>query len=314
MNSTKQSIFFHNRSVVDAKFHPDGDVLFSASKDSLATMINLDGKLLHVFRGHEGALSTLTANENTLTTCGLDLFIMCWDVITGKEAAKLDINSVIRGIDRQDHDIYFSTDHSIQKSCFIGHYDTRTETTERIYHPEFSTTKMFVYKNFILFSDTEGNVSQLDIRSNSLTSTVKLHKARIASIKGSSCRSFFISASADNTTAIVDTASLEVKRRFEYTEPVNAACIKNTNDIAVLAGGIDARDVTTTKGKGSFSTTFYDIVSSRKVGSYTTHFGTINCVDIHPAGSHYCSGGEDGSVAIVRFGSDFYNAPFTAFS
>ncbi|TBU05505.1 hypothetical protein CWI39_0671p0020 [Hamiltosporidium magnivora] len=47
------------------------------------------------------------------------------------------------------------------------------------------------------------------------------------------------------------------------------------------------------------------------VGTYSLHFGTINCVDVHPSNNYFCSGGEDGIISFLEFGSEFSKAPFS---
>lgn len=50
----------HERPITHLKYSPDGDVFFSASKDSTPTMWRAkDGERLGVFYGHNGSVSAL---------------------------------------------------------------------------------------------------------------------------------------------------------------------------------------------------------------------------------------------------------------
>ena len=102
-------------------------------------------------------------------------------------------------------------------------------------------------------------------------------------------------------------------KTFVCEEPVNCSVIFNSNDKVICAGGINARDVTLNKGKNKFDTKFFDVITTEQIGYYTSHYGTINCVDVHHKNTMYCSGGEEGLVSIIAFGNDFFSSGFTKF-
>lgn len=312
MKTTKQSIFFHQRSVTDVRFHPDGDLLFASSKDATACATNLQGKLLGSFEKHEGSITTLDIQKNILATGSTDMSMILWDILTGKATDTVCADAVVRGIDYTD-ELFFCTDNTMNRECFIARYDSREGKPDKVYHPGSSITKLFKFRDLVIYSDDSGMVFQVDLKTHKVLKEKKIHSERITSLRPSPCRSFFVTGSKDTTVKIVDTLSLEEKKLFECEEPVNSACIFPTNDKLVTVGGIDARDVTTTKGKGVFDANFFDVVTQQKIGTYSAHFGTINAVDIHPAGTHYATGGEDGSICLALFGTDFYTAPFTSF-
>lgn len=313
MKSVKQSILFHERPITDLKFHEDGDVFFASSKDASASMMNLEGKVLGSFDKHEGAISTIASHGNVLTTAGLDLTLIQWDVLTGCPISSIPTDSVIRGLHFIDQ-IYFCTDDSMNKRSFVGMYDPRVGKAGTIIFLNDPSTKIFKYDNYLIISMVNGTVCKLDLRTNKMIQDIKIHQARITDMRPSACSSFFITSSSDSSASIIDSDTFATKKKFDTEEPINSACIFSTNDKVLCVGGINARDVTTTRGKSSFDTSFFDIVTQQKIGSYTTHFGTINSVDVHPGCTHYISGGEDGSVCLVRLGSDFLAAPFTNFN
>lgn len=310
--STKQSILSHERPITDIKFHSDGDIFFASSKDASASVMNLSGKILGTFDKHKGAISTIGTFQNKFVTAGADLFLICWDVLSGDAELVLEVDGVIRGIDYSEQ-IYLSTDSSMNKQPFIGMLDPRTSRLEKLYQACDPASKLFKTNEHIVFATENGKICKLDMRNMQIVHETKVHQAKIATIKPSACRGFFITSSADSTSKIIDTDTFTVKKRFDSEAPINSAAIFHTNDRVVCVGGINARDVTVTQGKSTFDTDFFDIVTQQKVGSYTTHFGTINAVDVHPQSTHYVSGGEDGSICLVKFGSDFCSAPFTNF-
>lgn len=312
MESVKQSIYIHEKSITELKFHDDGDVFFAASKDFSASMIDLKGSVIGTFDGHSGAITTLDSFENNLMTSGLDFSLKHWDILTGKNLVSVNMDFIIRGLNHEDQ-IYFCTDNSMNAIPSVGIFDPRAKGITILSNLNDPGTKIFKSRNFLIISTTNGKILKYDIRNNTIVNEIKPHQDRINSLKPSACRSFFITSSTDSSSKIIDTDSLEIKKTFDMEEPINSAAIFNTNDKVICAGGINARDVTTTKGKSSFDTNVFDIVTQQKIGCYTTHFGTINSLDIHPKGKFYISGGEDGKVCLVKFGDDFKNAPFTSF-
>lgn len=310
--TTKQPIFCHDRPIIDIKFHPDGDVFFAASKDSTASVSNLCGVVLGTFEKHDGAITAIAPFKNNLLTAGADLFLVRWDVITGKYDWNINSESVVRGIDF-DQQIYFCTDDSMNKEAFVGMIDPRDANLNKLYTLADPGSKIFKTDNNIIISTTNGKVCKFDIRNNKIVQEAKFHNSKITDMKPSACRSFFATSSSDSSSKIIDTETFAVKKRFDTEEPINSVAIFNTNDIVVCVGGINARDVTVTQGKGSFDTNFFDIVTQQKIGYYSIHFGTINAVDVHPQSTHIVSGGEDGAICLVKLGDDFRNAPFTKF-
>lgn len=311
--SSSQSILIHSRPVTDLKFHPDGDVFYASSKDSTASITNIEGKFLGNFVKHEGSISTLDCKDNSLFTASTDLLMIEWDVLTGKPKAQFNIDGVVRGIDYLDN-AYFCTDNSMNKEIVLGYIDPRASSVTRLATLSDPCKKIFKKDDYLIFSTNTGHIYKFDTRNNSVVQDKKVHNMQITDTKPSRCRSFFITSSSDSTAKIIDSETFDVMKKFDCEEPINSACIFGTNDKVICVGGINARDVTTTAGKSSFETNFFDIVTAQKIGSYTTHFGTINAVDVHPQGTHYISAGEDGSISLVKMGSDFENAPFTKFN
>lgn len=313
MNSLNQSIVFHTKAITDLRFHPDGDVFFVSSKDAKASMINTNGDILGVFDKHEGSLSTLAPSDNILCTAGLDLQMILWDVLSGSVLDMIHPFAIVRGLWFEGNTVYFCTDYSMNKECYVGRYDTRTKGIEKLYNPEIATTRLIKYRDGVIFGNVNGDVKKVDLRTNSVVQETKIHMKKITNMRASACGSFFVTSSEDCGLKIVDCETLEKKKKYDCDEPVNSACILRTNDKILAVGGIDARSVTTTGGKSTFDTHVFDVVSENYVGSYVTHFGTINAVDVSPRNTHYISGGEDGTLCLVKFGDDFFSAPFTKF-
>lgn len=312
MQSTKQSIFFHERPVTELRFHKDGDVFFAASKDCAVSMINTDGKVLGSFDEHKGAISAISCFENSLVSAATDLQFVLWDVVTGRQHFTAPSESVVRGIDFGEQ-IYFCTDSSMNKDVFVGMLDPRTGKPQRLEALPSPATRVFHTGEHLVIATANGEIYKFDLRNRKIVQESRIHQSKVTDMKPSTCRGFFITSSSDSSAKIIDTATFAMKKQFDSEEPINSVAVFGTNDVAVCVGGINARDVTTTRGKGSFDTIFFDIVTQQRIGHYATHFGTINAVDVHPQGTSYVTGGEDSSICLVRLGEDFKKAPFTRF-
>jgi translation initiation factor 3 subunit I len=309
----------HDRPVTELRFNRDGDLIFTAGKDTVANLLRSDGSIVGVYDKHEGSIFALAVDEESesLITGSTDQNLILWDVETGRIRSQANIRVIPRSLDffKDGVRCLMCNDDSMNRVPAVGIFDTRSNKTEASASTPVVPTRILLdfTENNIVFSDIEGAITRMDIRKMASVQSEKTHTSRINNLRPSRCRTFFITASSDSQSKIVDFGDLSVQKTFVCEEPVNCAVIFSTNDKLVCVGGIEARDVTTTKGRSSFEANFFDVVTARKIGSYATHFGTINSVDVHPGGRVYCSGGEEGTVSIIAFGEDFFDADFTSF-
>ena len=76
----------------------------------------------------------------------------------------------------------------------------------------------------------------------------------------------------------------------------------------MLGGGQDASDVTTTLARqGKFEARFFHKIFGDEVGRVKGHFGPLNSIAVHPDGSGYSSGAEDGYVRIHHFEKAYFD-------
>ncbi|MGL5899463.1 MAG: hypothetical protein ACRCZW_07330, partial [Lactobacillaceae bacterium] len=276
INSTLTTISCHARPITDLKFNKDGDLIFTASKDSTSAVIRTDGSPLGVYQGHEGSIFTISLNPSStsLLTGSADLSVINWDMETGVINTRYNVNSVVKCSDNFFNDNLFVTgsDESIGKQKCYNIIDSRSKNIEKTENLEFNPTGAIIEysQNFIIFSDDEGVVYKIDLRNNQIVLSNSIHNGQITNIKSSLCSTFFISSSTDAQAKIVDCEDLNSIKTFVSEESINSADIFITNDKVVCVGGIDARDVTTTNGKHGFDTNFYDVVTSEKIGFFTT--------------------------------------------
>lgn len=310
----------HERPITDLKFNKDGDLLFTSSKDSTCTVIHTDGTPLGTYSGHDGSIFTISLSDTSkqMLSGSADQTVIHWDIETGKNINQTFVKSVVKTSDNFTNNSLFviGCDGSMGKDRCILLYDVRSKEINKLSSLKLNPTGVLIdySQNYILISNDDGSISKYDIRNDKIINTVNVHTSKITRIKPSKCRTFLVSASVDAQAKIVDIEDLNTVKTFVCEEPVNCAVIFGTNDKVVCVGGINARDVTTSKGKNKFDTKFYDVITTEQVGHYTSHYGTIHCVDVHHEGNMYSSGGEEGLVSIITFGEDFYEGGFTKFN
>jgi translation initiation factor 3 subunit I len=149
----------------------------------------------------------------------------------------------------------------------------------------------------ILAGFDSGLVVQYDPETAQEVTRVKFHEDRVNRIFFKNDKTFFVTASKDKTSKLVDPVNLEVIKIFQTDRPVNAAVIHPTKPHVLLGGGQDAMNVTVTAAsQGKFETRFYHYIYEEEFGRVKGHFGPINAIGIHPQGRSFASGSEDGCV------------------
>lgn len=305
------NLTLHTRPISKVRFSYEDDIIFGCSLDSVVSMWDKTGKLKGTFEGHKGAVTCMDQNKDFLLTGGSDLTAILWDINTGKQKMNFSFKSTVKTVNLDENIILICCDDSFNNKPSISIYDI--EKQELIFEKSlnFVVSSSVLQNEFYLLGDTEGYVRKIDINTHQEIHKFKLHHSKINEIKKSPCSKYFISSSNDATSKIFSSELEEIKV-FQATEPINSSSIFPENNILVNVGGISARDVTLTKGKRKFDVNFYDIVTEERVGFYSTHFGTINTVDVSRDGKSLVSGGEDGIIVIVEMGEDFKDSNFTS--
>jgi translation initiation factor 3 subunit I len=107
-------------------------------------------------------------------------------------------------------------------------------------------------------------------------------------------------------------------RVFQFNKPCRAASIsplfdapENQKFHVLLAGGQDARDVTTTAAKeGGFEIKMMNIIHNSSLAEILGHFGTIHTLAFGPDGINFASGSEDGYVHFHKLLPEYFTKKF----
>jgi len=315
----------HERSITQIKYNREGDLLFSASKDTTPNIwFSVNGERLGTFEGHGGAVYCIDVDwESThVLTGSADNTCRLWDTETGKQLHELKTNSGVRscGFSYSGHSIAFTTDQTMGYPSELMMFDTR-DSAQMTNNEPWQTLSMPPSKaltslwccldNIIITGHESGAICQWEVCSGEMLRKVSEHNKQINDMQLSTDGTMMISASKDNSAKLFDIQTLEVKRQYKTDRPVNSAAMSPLRPHVVLGGGQEARDVTTTSARvGKFDARFYHTVFEEEFGRVKGHFGPINSLAFHPDGKSYSSGGEDGYVRVHNFDNSYFDFDF----
>jgi translation initiation factor 3 subunit I len=130
--------------------------------------------------------------------------------------------------------------------------------------------------------------------------TSAIHEDRVNRLNFNADKTLFITASKDTTSKLVDPETMEVIKIFRTDRPVNGAVINPIKPHVLVGGGQDAMSVTVTAAnQGKFETRFFHSIYEEEFGRVKGHFGPINAIAIHPQGTSFASGSEDGYATVT---------------
>ncbi|KAF7590743.1 translation initiation factor eIF3 subunit [Aspergillus hancockii] len=315
----------HERSLNQIKFNRDGDLLFSVAKDKIVcAWWSANGERLGTYNGHQGAIWTVDVSPNTvlLATGSADNSVRLWNVKTGECVKVWDFPTAVKRVE-------FTPDGSRllavteKRMGFLGtiavldiNYDNLNEQAEepslKITCTESKATVAgwSYLGKYIIAGHEDGSVSQYDSKTGEQLENVQAHEfdLQINDIQFSADRTYFITASKDKSAKLISARNLAILKTFVADTPLNSASITPKKEYVILGGGQAAMDVTTTSARqGKFEARFYHRVFEDEIGRVRGHFGPLNTIAVHPSGSAYASGGEDGYVRVHHFDKPYFD-------
>ncbi|EEA19025.1 translation initiation factor eIF3 subunit [Talaromyces marneffei ATCC 18224] len=320
----------HERSLNQIKFNRDGDLLFSVAKDKIVGVwFAANGERLGTYAGHQGAIWTVDVSPNTvlLATGSADNSVRLWNIKTGECVKVWEFPTAVKRVE-------FSPDGSQllavteKRMGYLGTivvFDVKygdgegNNLDEQTDEPSLKITcedsKATVagwsyLSKYIIAGHEDGSVSQYDAKTGEQLENVQAHELdlQINDIQFSADRTYFITASRDKTAKIISSRNLAVLKSFTTDTPLNTAAITPKKDYVILGGGQAAMEVTTTSARqGKFEARFYHKIFEDEIGRVRGHFGPLNTIAVHPAGTAYASGGEDGYVRVHHFDKPYFD-------
>ena len=163
---------------------------------------------------------------------------------------------------------------------------------------------------YIISVHEDGTATQWDAKTGDYNMSMEIHEfdTDIWDMQMSPDRTYFITAGRDKTSRLVSSRDLSVLKTFYADTPLNTAAITPKKDFVILGGGQAAMDVTTTSARqGKFEARFYHKIFEDEIGRVRGHFGPLNSIAVHPLGTAYASGGEDGYVRMHVFDKSYFD-------
>ena len=350
LKSTLQplQLFVHERSVTAIKFNYDGDLIFTASKDTRpAVFYANNGELIGTYdcqKGCEGGASGGSVldidsswDSAYILTGGADSIARMFDALTGRFLYKMNHVGMVNAVAWSESNELYATaarhlsprQHSeINIFKFPKDYVENTigikdddESYQKYNHlpiltillkdPEATGVIIIdkphcmawgVANKFILVGTEQGYIYKYDPKTGDLLAKAKIHDDKINCLNFNKEKTLFITGSKDTTAKLINPETLKIIKTYFTEKPVNGAVISDLHPHVIVGGGQDAREVTTTKASsGQFESRIYHMIYEQEFGRIGGHFGPINAIAIHPQGTAYVSGAEDGLLRVHHF-------------
>ncbi|TFK52350.1 WD40 repeat-like protein [Heliocybe sulcata] len=316
----------HERSLTQIKYNKEGDLLFSCSKDHVINVwFTHNGERLGTYDGHNGTVWTIDvdAESRFLVSGSADNCMKLWNVATGKCLYTWEFPTAIKRVafSQDDDQIVCITEQRMGYQSTVRVFDINKEGdgTAQSKEPTYmfspigskATVCAFPYMNDLILTGHEsGKLALFDVKTgDEVLNNERAHMDTITDLQMSPDRTYFITSSKDKTARLHDTKTLMVLKTYPTETPLNSAAIAPKRPYVLLGGGQEAMSVTTTSlRQGKFETRFWHKLFEEEVGRVKGHFGPINTIAVHPAGSSYSSGGEDGFVRVHHFDESYWKA------
>lgn len=308
----------HQRPLTQIKYNRDGDLLFSVAKDQVVNVwYSHNGERLGTYAGHQGALWTVDINSRStlLATGSADNTVRLWEVHSGRCLQVWEFPTSVKRVQFSEDDalLLLVTEQRMGHPGRVQVFDVQSKGEPELVitmTESKATVAGWSYLNkYIITGHENGSVSQYDAQTGELLHRVQEHDVdmSITDIQFSMDRTYFITACKDKTARIFDVNTLEVIKTYTADTPLNTAAITVDKDFVIVGGGQEARDVTTTSARqGRFEARFYHKIFGDEIGRVKGHFGPLNTIAVHPEGTSYASGGEDGYVRVHHFDKNYF--------
>ncbi|CUM66149.1 uncharacterized protein PRCAT00003806001 [Priceomyces carsonii] len=328
----------HERSLTQVKYNREGDLILSVSKDNSASVwFSSNGERLGTLEGHRGTIWSIAVDSDSkfCVTGSADLTIKLWKVETGECVYTWEMPTPVRRVAFSSDNKRFLavTDQVMGQLGTISIFDINREGdgTNQAQEPSLvittreDATKVTVaewsFDDLILAGHDNGFISKYDGSTGEFIQTAQAHgihnEEKSSSISDIQLApedgSYLITSSKDKCAALIDVETLKIMKVYKADAPMNTAAITPIKDFVILGGGQEARNVTTTaESQGKFEARFYHKIFEDEIGRVKGHFGPLNSVAVHPDGTGYASGGEDGFIRVHVFDKSYFDFYFDA--
>ncbi|KAJ7066528.1 WD40-repeat-containing domain protein [Mycena amicta] len=317
----------HERSLTQIKFNAEGDLLFSCSKDHVINVwYSHNGERLGTYDGNNGTVWTVDIDFESrfLVSGSADNTLRLWSVASGKCLYTWEFPTAVKRVafNEDGTQVVCITEQRMGHQCAIRVFDinreegdesNQSEEPRHFFNPIGSKATVCAFTllpNVVITGHESGKVALFNVKSGEeIENNERAHSDVVTDLQLSKDRTYCVTSSKDKAARIHDIKTLMVIKTFTTETPLNSAALAPNRPYVLLGGGQEAMNVTTTSSRqGKFETRFWHKVYEEEVGRVKGHFGPINTIAIHPAGTSYASGGEDGFVRLHHFDDSYFKA------
>jgi translation initiation factor 3 subunit I len=334
----------HSRPIKDIKFNKDSDLIFTASSDRLITLwASETGERIGTFE-HSAAINNITLTQDSKIlisgdNTGISYF---WEVSTGKLLKKIETEPYysVRSCDLSYGDkmvaISFGGRNKDSES-YVNVYNIddilKAETNEKktikrlepfkefkAKSSKYITSKWINTNKNLVCTKEDGSITMIDFETKEILREKKIHSETIQDMDISKKGEIILTASKDGKAQVLNPDTFDIIHTLHPKDPtrnLNSCKIsplfscgdENEEKFhALLAGGQESRDVTTTHAKkGGFELLFYNLMYGEELGAIQGHFGPVNTVAFSPNGEIVASGAEDSTVRVHKLDEEYYS-------
>lgn len=311
----------HTRPITRVLFNRDGDLLFTASRDTqICIWSTASVTLIGGYTEHSGWVCDLDVDfESKVCLSGAaDSTAHLWDIKSGEKIMQWQAKSAVRSvsISRDGKLGLLATDSKLgYRSCFmVVSLDKKQETI--ISPMETDAPALYCrwgYGSVFYVGYQDGQVSSWDAKSMMMLQTTRICDMEITDLQMSWDWTHFIVSSKDKCARVVS-LDLEVIKLFETERPVNSAALCPIKNHVMLGGGQDAGAVTTSSSSGKFDLRMFHKVFVQEIARVKDlHFGPINTISVHPDNLMFATGGEEGKVMLCLLDSEYLDFKLNEF-
>jgi len=314
----------HERSLTQIKFNAEGDLLFTCSKDHIINVwYSHNGERVGTYEGGNGSVWTVDVDSESkyMVSGAADNTLRLWAVATGKCLYTWEFQTAVKRVafNEDDSQVVCITEQRMGYQCAVRVFDINREGdgTDQAEEPKYMFNPIGSKATVCAFTPTpgiivtgheSGKVALFDVKSgDEIANNERAHNDVVTDLQMSKDGTYFITSSKDKAARVHETKTLEVLKTYSTETPLNSAAIAPLRPYVLLGGGQEAMSVTTTSlRQGKFETRFWHKILEEEVGRVKGHFGPINTIAVHPAGTSYASGGEDGFVRVHHFDETYF--------
>ena len=322
----------HQRPVRKVQYNYDGDLLFTCSDDGTICMYRTyDHLRVGNFVIKDACKSIdLSKDSKWMIAAGTTKGVFIYSIEDGSLKSQVKVPSILtKQVEFNTEDKKYLVVHDDKKKSFVKIYDfadslenkdqAKIEVDIGAPQDHLITQASWGFLDKTIYISTDkGRFLIHDLENKETQIESDIHKGEIFSFTFTYDHSMLITCSKDGTAKLLNRNTLESYREFYLGRPCRSASISPLFDSKVcqkfhvlLAGGQDAKEVTTTQAKeGGFTIQLQSIIYNESLAEITGHFGTVHSLAFSPDGTSFASGAEDGYVHVHKFLPEYFTRKF----